>query len=185
MTWTKLSDDFTDDCDTLSDAAFRLHVEGLVWSNRKLLDCRLPKDRLQRYTTHPDLVTELLDAGWWAEDGEHYVIRHHAGYQRNREEVIAQQEANRRNGRRGGRPSKASREQALSSETQSVSESPSESRTHRDGTGRDRTGSLDGTTTQQNVRECGWCHGSFVPSRAGQVTHDDVAECSRLQAGAA
>ncbi len=29
MTWTKLSDDFSDDCWTLSDQAFRLHTEGL------------------------------------------------------------------------------------------------------------------------------------------------------------
>jgi hypothetical protein len=31
MTWTKLSDDFSDDCWELSDAAVRLHMEGLVW----------------------------------------------------------------------------------------------------------------------------------------------------------
>lgn len=35
MTWTKVSDDFTDECWTLSDEAFRLHIEGLTWSNRK------------------------------------------------------------------------------------------------------------------------------------------------------
>ena len=28
MTWTKLSDDFSDDCDQLSSDAFRLHVEA-------------------------------------------------------------------------------------------------------------------------------------------------------------
>jgi hypothetical protein len=44
MTWTKLSDDFSDDCWQLSDAAYRLHVDGLNWSNRKLLNCLLSKD---------------------------------------------------------------------------------------------------------------------------------------------
>jgi hypothetical protein len=47
MTWAKLSDDFTDDCWTLSDGAFRLHVEGLVWSNRKLLDLVIPPTTAQ------------------------------------------------------------------------------------------------------------------------------------------
>ena len=39
MTWTKLSDDFGDDCWELSDAAYRLHVEGLLWSNRNSSIC--------------------------------------------------------------------------------------------------------------------------------------------------
>jgi hypothetical protein len=134
VTWAKLSDDFPDDCWTLSDAAFRLHVEGLCWSNRKLLDCRIPKDDLRRFAKRPGAVAELLAVGWWSDGGDAYVIRHHADYQRTREQVVAQQEANRRNGRRGGRPPKPT-----SPETESVSdsldESPSESRTERDGTG--------------------------------------------------
>ncbi len=130
MTWTKLSDDFSDDCETLSDRAFRLHVEGLTWNNRKLLDCRLPKDHLRRFARHPDAVQELLDTGWRSEDDDVYVIRHHAVYQRTREEVLRQQDANRNNGKKGGRPPKP-REQALSSETQSVSESLSESVSER------------------------------------------------------
>ncbi len=106
MTWSKLSDDFPDDCWTLSDGAFRLHVEGLCWSNRKLLDCRISKDDLRRFAKRPGAVAELLAVGWWSDDGHAYVIRHHADYQRTREQVVAQQEANRRNGRRGGRPPK-------------------------------------------------------------------------------
>jgi hypothetical protein len=46
VTWTKLSDDFPDDCETLTVPARWLHVEGLCWSNRKLLDCRIPKKTL-------------------------------------------------------------------------------------------------------------------------------------------
>lgn len=106
MTWAKLSDDYSDDCWTLSDAAFRLHTEGLIWSNRKLLDCVLPKDDLRRFAKRSDAVQELLDTGFWQEskDGGSYIIRHHADYQRDREAVIAQQEANRANGKKGGRP---------------------------------------------------------------------------------
>lgn len=139
VTWSKLSDDFPDDCWTLSDAAFRLHVEGLCWSNRKLLDCRIPKDDLRRFAKTPGAVAELLAVGWWSDDGDAYVIRHHADYQRTREQVVAQQEANRRNGRRGGRPPKPK----PPTKTALVGESPSETGTQRDGTGRGSYGSED------------------------------------------
>lgn len=132
MTWSKLSDDYSDDCWTLSDAAFRLHTEGLIWSNRKLLDCILPKDDLRRFAKRPDAVQELLDKGFWQEstDGTSYIIRHHAQYQRDREAVIAQQDANRTNGKKGGRPPGIPREQQTQwvskSVTQSVKEPPIE-----------------------------------------------------------
>lgn len=131
MTWTKLSDDFADDCWTLSDEAFRLHVEGLTWSNRKLLDLRVPKADVRRFAKHPEALPELVAVGWWTDDGDHYVIRHHATYQRTREDVVKQQEANTANGRKGGRPAGVKREITTSLETQSVSESLTE---------RDRTG---------------------------------------------
>lgn len=143
MTWAKLSDDYGDDCWTLSDAAFRLHTEALVWSGRKLLDCRIPKDDVRRFAKHPDAAAELLAVGWWTDDGQVYVIRHHAVYQRRRADVLAQQQANAANGRRGGRPRKP-REQAadLAAETDSVSESLSGSETEMDRTGQvqDRAG---------------------------------------------
>jgi len=139
MTWTKLSDDFGDDCYTLSDAAFRLHVEGLLWSNRKLLDLKLDKKVLKRWATNPDAAAELVDNGYWTDEGDHYAIRHHARYQRTREAVLNQQEANKRNGAKGG---KAPRERfgGDASSDQSSSESLSESLSERDGTGRDGTG---------------------------------------------
>ncbi len=107
MSWTKLSDDFTDDCWSLSDAAFRLHVEGLCWSNRKLLDLVLDAADVRRFAKHPEAVEELLAVGWWtaAEDGtDTYVIRHHGVYQRPKETVLKVQGAAVKNGRKGGRP---------------------------------------------------------------------------------
>lgn len=106
MTWSKLSDDYSDDCWRLSDAAFRLHTEAIIWSNRKLLDCRIPKDDLPRFAKRPEVVPELLDAEWWDEDDDCYILRHHARYQRLAKDVLKQQEANRRNGQKGGRPSR-------------------------------------------------------------------------------
>lgn len=107
MTWTKLSDDYSDDCWTLSDRAFRLHTEALIWSNRKLLDCIIPKDDMPRLTRCPDAADELVAIGWWTDDGATYTVRHHAGYQISREGVLKLQERNRKNGAKGGRPKKS------------------------------------------------------------------------------
>ncbi len=162
MTWTKLSDDFADDCWQLSDNAFRLHVEGLTWSNRKLLDLRLSKDDVRRFAKHPDAVTELLEAGWWSEDGDEYVIRHHASYQRSREAVLRQQAVNRHNGRngRGGN----AREQAprLKVRTESVSESVSDSGRERDRTGQDRSLEAE-PLSQPEFDDQAWLDGKPVP----------------------
>lgn len=125
MTWTKLSDDFTDDCWTLSDAAYRLHSDGLVWSNRKLLDCVIPKADVYRFAKRPEAIQELLDAGYWSTAGDAYVIRHHAQYQRQREAVIKQQEANAINGAKGGKA--RGREQVADLANESPNNSPSES----------------------------------------------------------
>jgi hypothetical protein len=135
VTWTRLSDDYSDDCWQLSDKAFRLHTEALVWSNRKLLDCRIPLDDVRRFARHPEAVPELLAAGWWTEKPDHYVLRHHAGYQWKKERVLRQQAANRANALKGGRPPKPPREDWP--ETHSVSEPQSERRTGRDGMGRE------------------------------------------------
>ena len=128
MTWTKLSDDFPDDCETLTDTAFRLHVEGLCWSNKKLLNCTIPKRDLRRFAHDPAAAGELVATGWWTDDGHAYTIRHHAMYQRTREQVVNQQSKNSANGKRGGRPAKTT-------ESESSSESLSETETHRDRTG--------------------------------------------------
>jgi hypothetical protein len=71
MTWTRLSDDFTDRPDVLrlSRSARLLHVEALVYCNRHLTDGLLPDHALTRITDAPDLmgdVAELADAGLWS-----------------------------------------------------------------------------------------------------------------------
>lgn len=130
MTWSKFSDDFTDDCWILTDAAYRLHTDGIIWSNRKLLDLCIPKEDVARFAKRPDAVMELLEQGFWVDVGSAYVIRHHAQYQRSREAVIKQQEVNRENGGKGGRPKGKAREQVQDVtyvETHSLSESETES----------------------------------------------------------
>ena len=72
MTWTRLSDDFTDRPEflKLSRSARLLHIEALVWCNRLTTDGRLPKAALRRLTDAEPLdedVQELLAAKWWEE----------------------------------------------------------------------------------------------------------------------
>jgi len=139
VTWTKLSDDFSDDCWELSDAAWRLHAEGLVWSNRKLTDLKLYKGDMVRWAKRQAAAEELVANGWWQDWGDHYEILHHGAYQRSRDAVIKQQEANRKNGKRGGRRIAPSREQAADLKPPQP-DSLSDSLTQRDGTGRAWTG---------------------------------------------
>jgi hypothetical protein len=70
MTWTKLSDDFTDRPAMLrvSRDARLLHIEAMVWCNRMLTDGMLPAAAVRRLTDSPDpdaAVVELVDAELW------------------------------------------------------------------------------------------------------------------------
>jgi hypothetical protein len=125
MTFGKWSDDFADECWTLSDAAFRLHVEGLCWSARKLLDCVIPATDLPRIARHPEAVHELLAVGWWEVldvPAGHYRIIHNAGYQPLREDVLHRQKVNAENSRKAvAARKKWARERRLP--TESVTES--------------------------------------------------------------
>lgn len=77
MTWTKLGDEFLDAAYDLSDMAFRLHVEALMYSNRRLLDLVVPKREVRRFTGSDDLdaaVSELVESGWWQDAGDSWWI---------------------------------------------------------------------------------------------------------------
>lgn len=73
MTWTRLSDTFATDprMMRLTDAAHRLHVNALVWSNQQLTDGLVPAAALPMLMPrHPDpslLVVELVRVKLWTE----------------------------------------------------------------------------------------------------------------------
>lgn len=176
MTWTKLSDDFADDCDQLSSDAFRLHVEGLVRSNRKLLDLRLDKTQMPRWVWNVGLadiaVKELVAAGWWIDEGDHYVIRHHACYQRTREQVLKQQEVNRANRAKGrARPV---REQAADHgrESGSIDDSSDDSSDEMDWSGLDRKNAFKGSENSTNGNgsgpHCRYCNAEIPEHMSSQ-----------------
>jgi hypothetical protein len=153
MTWTKLSDDYTDDCWQLSDAAYRLHTDGLIWSNRKLLDGRLDKDDVRRWAKRPEAADELVAVGWWDDDGDAYVIVHHAVYLRKSKDVLAQQAANHKNGQMGGRPKGPPRERPprkRPAKTDSLTESENELVSDGGGSGLPKTDSLTETPTERD-----------------------------------
>lgn len=98
MTWTRLSDDFADRPDILelSDAAFRLHVSAMVWSNRQLTNGLIPS-RVVRMLGEPDVAEELVRAGLWEPvDGGHQLDW---SDQESAETVRARQEANAKRNR--------------------------------------------------------------------------------------
>ena len=83
MTWTKLGDEFSDDCANagLSDAAYRTHVEAIGWLYRvERMDLHIPKHLLRRFVGSEDwedAVRDLVALDWWRNrDGHYQLVRH-------------------------------------------------------------------------------------------------------------
>lgn len=119
----------------LSDAAFRAHVEMILYSRRYLTDGRIANRIANRWGSA--VVTELLtndpDAPSLVQldDGD-YLLHDYAEMQELREEVEARKRVNRENGKKGGRPGTRTANPVGSgrvhnTETQMKAESESES----------------------------------------------------------
>lgn len=96
MTWAKLSDSFGDEVAGLSDAAFRTHVEGLLWTMRRETDGHLAERDVRRFAETADpaaAVQELLAHGLWAREQGGYVVLHHMEHQPEREVIAARRVA--------------------------------------------------------------------------------------------
>jgi hypothetical protein len=164
MTWTKTGDEFADECWTLSDAAYRLHHEGLTWSNRKGSDGRLIKEDMVRWAKRPAAADELVSIGWWEDSGEHYKIIHHIGYQRTRDQVAKQSIANQKN---------AARRWKKSDKSESQCESQCGSTYEMDRTGQDRQGLRESKKNGQNNNNNNG-EGSADFARYRARAHEDV-----------
>lgn len=84
MTWTKLSDDFADDCERvgLSPRAAWAHVQGLLWTMRRETGGVLDDIDVRRAIREPDAIAELVAVGFWeTRPTGGYVIRHHMEHQ--------------------------------------------------------------------------------------------------------
>ena len=104
MTWTKLGAEWPDEARNLSDAAYRLHIDALTYSNRLLADLIVDKSDLRRfaYVSGPDAAArELVAAGWWEDRGTRwYIGGKFAGWQRSREQVEAKRSTDTKGQRR-------------------------------------------------------------------------------------
>jgi hypothetical protein len=79
MTWTKLSDDFGDQCAGLSDQAFRTHAEGLLWVMRRETGGWITDRDVRRFAESSgaaEAVTELVSCGFWSMVDGGYRIEH-------------------------------------------------------------------------------------------------------------
>jgi hypothetical protein len=159
VTWTKTGDEFSDECWTLSDAAYRLHHEGLTWSNRKQTDGRLDKDDMRRWAKRPEAAEELVVVGWWEDHGGHYQIIHHIGYQRTKAQIANQSIANAKNANRRWSKKPPKDESSDESSSDSQCDSHNDPRCDKDRTGQawrtNRGTKLNGdepATSQRQVR---------------------------------
>ena len=153
MTWLKTSDDFGDQCAGLSDAAFRTHVEGLLWVMRRETGGQLDRRDVRRFaeTANPDkAVQELVDHGFWTATGSGYQIQHHMEHQPDPETLAA---------RRANDAERQARRRRKAAGLDTTSQRESRRDTPRDVTrddprdpGRDGSG-LDGTGTPTPQRQ--------------------------------
>ena len=175
MTWTKLGDEFNEDCFRLSSDAYRLHTEGLVHSTGKNLDGRLEKSRMLRWAYNIDAATELVDCGFWTDDGDPSQIRAHMGWQPTAEQRLSQSMRNKNNRAKAkARPVKKAHVADDSSDDPSDRSSDHLS-DDRDGTGRVGTGqektllreaiqiSKNGNGTEPG--HCRYCHTELPQSQ--------------------
>ncbi len=140
MTWLKLSDCFGDDCArvNLGDAAFRVHVEALVWTMRRETDGVIDRLDVRRFaeTRHPDAaIAELVAAGFWTVHDEHWRIVHHMEHQPESDVIAKRRDASAERVRKHRRTRAGLSTQDGNGVTDPVTE-----RVTRDGTGRDGTG---------------------------------------------
>jgi hypothetical protein len=106
VTWTKISDDFAEQCADLSDAAFRTHVEGLIWSMKRETGGMIPMGDVKRFAESEhrhEAVAELVQLGYWTQLDNGYRIEHHMEHQVEPEVIAARRVNNAERQRRARR----------------------------------------------------------------------------------
>ena len=111
--WTKLSDDFGEvpPVINLSDAAYRLYVQGLIFCNGHLTDGVISYAAASRLTGRftKRLVAELTAAHLWTREGSNFLVVDFLRDQLSRDRVIRMRDERRDAGRAGGIASGESR----------------------------------------------------------------------------
>ena len=97
MAWTQLDDNTVDRLWNLSDGAWRLHISGLVLSNRLLLDGRIPGNRVAGLVPRfrRAVLDELVRGGHWRPVDDDWQIVTGLSDQLTKEQVLARRRASR------------------------------------------------------------------------------------------
>lgn len=78
MTMIRLGEEWIDIAAPLSDSAFRMATEAMIWSVKRGLDLRVPHSHIPKFAEtradHIKVVAELLDRGFWLDLGTMYDI---------------------------------------------------------------------------------------------------------------
>ena len=101
MTYFTMPEEFSADCARahLSDAAFRTHVEALLWClHRRCTGGELLTDETRRWcdASNPDAaIGELIRRGFWEETDDGWLIVRHVNFLPDWQRIEAQRKANR------------------------------------------------------------------------------------------
>lgn len=114
MTWVKLDDHFADHPKILglSDSAYRAYVDGLCYCTRYLTDGKITAAPLKRLA-RGKIVTELVSAGLWEQNGDGVNVHDYLEYQFSRSEIEATRLQRVEAGRSGGLRSGEARSKRL------------------------------------------------------------------------
>ena len=105
MPWANLDDNFAEHGKnvTLSDAAWRLHVSGILYCARLCTDGVIAAEKVPglapRYRQRT--LEELLSRGHWVAHGDVYEIRDYLQWNRSKATIEAARERKSAGGRRG------------------------------------------------------------------------------------
>lgn len=181
MTWAKLSDSFGDEVAALSDAAFRTHVEGLLWTMRRETDGHLAERDVRRFAETADpagAVQELIEHGLWRSEQGGYVVLHHMEHQPERRVIEARRAAaadrqTRRRRKDAGLTMPVSQRESRGESRRDITRDPG-----RDGPGQDRALRREAPeaasawpTVTQPGSTCIVCDEPMTVVEQGQTTH--------------
>ena len=176
MSWSKLSDDYPDRLEYLSDAAFRLHTEALCLVMKRELGPWLPRKKLLRSTNVcgdvEAALAELLSCGFMVEREGGIEVVEHMEHQPSAEQIKTRRMADARR-----QHAKRERDRlAMEAKYADHPKTESRSESHRDvprdyGSGRDGSG-RDG----KNSFKEGKSHDPVGGDAMASVTQDIAAE---------
>lgn len=152
---------------SLSDAAFRAHVEMILYARRYETDGRIPK-RLAETRWGTDSVSELVSNDPGAPSlvelptGD-YFLYGYADMQETKEEITARRQVNAQNGKKGGRPRK----------TQSVSEPVTDSGTRKKAETETETETEHSSTKSGSTKRATRLPDSWTPTDAHRALAAD------------